>query len=60
LIKVKCIACDKEFYCRGDVLCMESLEEKKPICLCKKCSCKSKKQIKECGYRELGEEVEFT
>jgi hypothetical protein len=57
---MKCVDCGKEFFCKGDIVCEESVSKGLSVCLCKKCTCKSKGQIKECGYRELGEKVEFT
>jgi hypothetical protein len=47
------------FLCKGDIVCKEWTSDGLSFCLCKKCTCKSKQEIKECGYRELGEKVKF-
>lgn len=57
---MKCIDCGIEFYCNGYVVCKRSLIKGNTICLCKKCTLKEEVEIKKCGYREIGEQVEFT
>lgn len=57
---MKCVDCGKEFFCKGDVVCEVNIKLGIEECLCKKCTLKNNGEIKVCGYREVGEKVEFT
>jgi hypothetical protein len=60
MIKVKCVDCGKDFYCKGDTVCKKSIMKSNAICLCRECTLKNKAEIRNCGYREIGEKVDFT